>query len=85
MLVANIIPTYTAAFLDGVDERIEELASQVEAYVAQLANPRVQLIDVRDGYTAELMFGDGIHPNSEGSQHIATAFYEVFQSNNYCS
>ena len=85
VLLANVIPTYTAEFLDGVDARNDELAPLIEAYVAQLANPRVQLVDVRQGYTRDLMFDDGIHPNDQGSQHIADAFYLAYITSGYCS
>lgn len=85
VLVANVIPTFTADFLVGVDARSEELASLIEAYVSQLANPRVQLVDVRQGYSRDLMFGDGIHPNDQGSQHIADAFYLAYRTNGFCS
>lgn len=84
VLLANVIPTYTAEFLDGVDARNEALAPLIEAYVAQLANPRVQLVDVRQGYTRDLMFDDGIHPNDQGSQHIADAFYLAYITSGYC-
>jgi len=84
VLVANVIPSYTYGYLDGVDQRIEELGNLIEAYVTQLANSRVNLVDVRDGYTEDLMFDDGLHPNDEGSTHIASAFFKEFTANGYC-
>lgn len=84
VLVANVIPSYTAHYLDGVDERIADLGSRIEAYVSQLGNERVRLVDVRSGYSAELMYEDGIHPNDKGSQHIADAFSAVYKAGDYC-
>lgn len=85
VLVANIIPTFTEDHLDGVDARIMELGSMIEAYVAQLANPDVIMVDVRSGFTQDLMYDDGIHPNDRGSEHIADAFYDAFTANGYCT
>ncbi len=84
VLVANLIPTYANAYLENVDERIAALTTLIDAHVAQLANPRVHLVNVRGGYTQDMMFDDGVHPNQQGSEHIADAFYNVLETNRYC-
>jgi len=73
--------------LQEIDQiiRIMELGSMIEAYVAQLANPDVIMVDVRSGFTQDLMYDDGIHPNDLGSEHIADAFYDAFTANGYCN
>ena len=83
-MLANVIPSYTSAYLEGVDERIAELGELLNAYVEQLGSPHVKLVDVRSGFTEELMMDDGIHPNDDGSSHIASAFYSVLTENGYC-
>ena len=84
VIVANLIPSFTSDFLVGVDDRISELGDLVDAYVAQLGNSRVNLVDVRSGFTEDLMFDDGVHPNDEGSAFIASRFFSVFNANGYC-
>ncbi len=84
VLLANIIPTYTQEYLEGVDARIAALGDMIEAYIAQLADPRVSLVDVRTAYTPSLMFNDGIHPNDDGSALIAAAFYQQYRSAGFC-
>ncbi len=84
VLIANLIPTFTAEYLEGVDVRIANLAELIESYVLQLSDPRVQIVDVREGYSQALMYDDGIHPNDEGSEIIATAFYREFKSQGFC-
>ena len=84
VIVANLIPSFTSDFLVGVDERISELGDLIDAYVIQLGSSRVHLVDVRSGYTEDLMFDDGIHPNDEGSAQIASMFFSVFTANGYC-
>lgn len=84
VLIANVIPTYTQEYLDGVDERIAALGDLIEAYATQLANPRLHLVDVRGAYTKAMMLDDGIHPNDIGSTHIASAFYNTLTSVGYC-
>ncbi len=84
VLIANVIPAYTQEYLDGVDERIAALGDLIEAYTTQLADPRVHLVDVRSAYTKTMMLDDGIHPNDNGSTHIAFAFYNTLKSAGYC-
>ena len=84
VIVANLIPSFTSDFLVGVDDRISELGDLIDAYVIQLSSSRVHLVDVRSGYTEDLMFDDGIHPNDEGSAQIASMFFSVFTANGYC-
>ena len=84
VLVANLIPTYASSYLPGTDAHIEELGDLINAYVTQLASPGVVLVDVRSGYTSDMMFDDGIHPNDAGANHIAAAFYREFINADYC-
>lgn len=84
VLVANVIPTYANQFFTGVDTRISDLGDKIEAYIAQMANSQVQLVDVRRGFSADLMYPDGVHPNTRGSQFMADAFYAVYKANGYC-
>jgi len=84
VLVANLIPTFADAYLENVDGRTAELSDLIEAYVDQLANPSVRLVDVHNGYAETMMISDGIHPNTSGSAFIADAFYNTLNSTGYC-
>ena len=79
VLLANVIPWFRDA-----QAAVETLGDQIEVYEAQLNNPRVHLVDVRSGYTIDLMIDDRAHPNARGDAHIADAFFNVFDSVGLC-
>ena len=81
VLVANVIPWFRSA---TVEARVESLGDQIEAYVTQLNNPRVRLVDVRSGFRQSMMLGDLIHPNPTGEQHIANRFFATYNSSGFC-
>ena len=81
VLLANIIPWYENA---TVGANVVTLGDRVTAYVTQLNNPRVQLVDVRSGYQQSMMRSDLAHPNPAGEQHIAQRFFSVYNSSGFC-
>ncbi len=81
VLVANLIPWLGDA---SVEVRVALLGDQLEAYVAQLSNPRVKIVDVRTGFRPSMMLVDLIHPNSAGENHIADRFFAVYNDSGFC-
>ena len=80
VFVANVIPWYLAA-----QPQVQALGDRIEAYVAQLANSQVRLVDVRTGYTPAMMISDQAHPNATGDTHIANAFFNAYNSAGICN
>ena len=85
ILLANVIPWYgVSAHNPDVSTDITALGDQIEQYVQSIGNPMVQLVDVRSGYTADMMYSDGVHPNSKGENHLADAFLAVLAPGSVC-
>lgn len=80
VLLANVIPWYLSA-----QAAVETLGDRIEAHVAQLANPLVKLVDVRSGYSLDLMIWDKAHPNAAGDAHIADAFFNSYDESGLCN
>lgn len=75
ILLANVIPWFgVSAHNPDIAVDIETLGNEIEQYVQSIGNSAVTLVDVRSGYTADMMYSDGVHPNSKGESHIADAF-----------
>jgi lysophospholipase L1-like esterase len=81
VFVANVTPVYRT----GVQADIDEYSDQIEAYVAQLANPMVTLIDVRSGFKRTHVVDDDLHPTDAGDALIADAFFTGVQDTGYCT
>ncbi len=81
ILIANLVPWYS---VERIEQGVQELGTQIEQYVSQLSNPDVTLVDVRTGYRPDMMLSDRAHPNDTGEDHIARAFYQVFEQRNLC-
>lgn len=81
VLIANVIPWYANATI-GAD--IEVLGDRIEAYVSQLGNARVQLVDVRTGFTSAMVHPDGVHPNPTGEAFLADRFFNAYNSAGFC-
>jgi len=81
VLVANVIPYYR---FPSTGISVKALGDQIEAYVRQLNNPRVVLVDVRSGFQQSMMLGDGIHPNPAGEQYIANQFFDAYRNAGFC-
>ena len=79
VLVANLIPWMR----DDARTKVQQLGTRIESYVAQLSSSNVHLVDVRSGFTAN-MLSDQIHPNATGEAHIADAFFDVYDSKGLC-
>ncbi len=85
VLIANIIPWYSDNPYPEIGEDVEAVGDGVEALVAERLDPLLKLVDVRSGYTEEMMMRDLIHPNETGEAHIADAFVSVYQPLAACS
>lgn len=81
VFVANLVPWYHP----NIQSTVNTLGDKIEAYVAQLSNPAVRLVDVRSGYTSEMMIFDRIHPNASGDAHIANAYFNAYSTAGLCS
>ncbi|MEM7257953.1 MAG: carbohydrate-binding domain-containing protein [Pseudomonadota bacterium] len=79
VLLANVIPWYGTP-----QQRVTSLGSKIQAYINQLADNRVKLVDVRSGYTRSMMVPDGVHPNATGEAHIADAFFDAYEKAGLC-
>ncbi len=79
ILLANVVPWYGAP-----QQSVNSLGTKIEAYVRQLSDSRIRLVDVRSGYSRDMMITDGIHPNAAGEAHIADAFFSVFDNAGLC-
>ncbi len=84
VLLANLIPWVDTS--NGADKPVSvaELGDQIEAYVEQAGNPLLQLVDVRSGFSVDMLQSDLIHPNASGDAHIADAFFDHLDSDLYC-
>lgn len=80
VFVANLVPWYQ----QNVQSAVATLGDKIETYVAQMSNPAVRLVDVRSGYTSEMMIFDQIHPNATGDAHIADAFFNAYDTAGLC-
>lgn len=84
VFIANVIPWVSV--VDGADRPglIKSLGDQIEMYVSESENPQLYLVDVRSGFSVDLLQDDLIHPNEAGDAHIADAFFNQLYSSNYC-
>lgn len=80
IFVANLVPWYQS----NIQSAVATLGDKIEAYIAQLSNPMVRLVDVRSGYTSSMMIYDQIHPNASGDAHIAAAYFNAYNSAGLC-
>ena len=78
-MLSNLVPWYQAEQL-----AVESLGDEIEAYQAQLNNPQVRLVDVRSGFSVNLMIEDRVHPNLVGEAHMADAYFDVFDDAGLC-
>lgn len=85
VFIANVIPWYST--VAGIDRPglIDSLGDQIESYVSESTNPLLYLVDVRSGFSADMMQADLIHPNVIGDAHIADAFFNHIYSTRYCN
>ena len=81
VFLANVIPWWQSTIV-GADVKI--LGDRIEAYVAQLNNPRVRLVDVRTGFVRSMILSDNIHPNPNGEQLIADRFFAAYDNAGFC-
>jgi len=85
VVLATLVPYFRSADPDdAVNIRLEQLSNALEAWVAQAANPRVYLIDTREGFTVDMMLPDLIHPGDSGDAFIADKFHQSIADNNLC-
>ncbi len=80
VLLANVVPVFGY----GAQTRTQQLGNQLQSYVAQLADSRVNIVDVRSGFTNAMMLSDNLHPNPAGEAHIARAFFNAVQNSGKC-
>jgi len=85
VLIANIIPWFSDKPFPEIGENIEAVGDGVEALVAERSDPLIKIVDVRSGFTEEMMLDDLIHPNETGEAHIADAFASIYQPLAACS
>lgn len=81
VFVANVTPVFRTT----ARSRIDQYGDQIEAYVAQLANPMVTLIDVRSDFTRAMMLDDNLHPNEAGDEFVGNAFFDGVLDTGYCT
>lgn len=85
VIVSTLVPFFKSADpQNSVNIRLELLSNALEAWYAQAAQSGVFLVDIRDGFTADMMLPDLIHPGVEGDALIADRFYDSIQRNNLC-
>ena len=81
VLVANTTPIYRSS---DVEQRQKRYSDQLEAYVAQLGNANVSIVDVNSDFTRAMILSDDLHPNHAGDAHIAQQFYEAIVNHDFC-
>ncbi len=85
VVIATLVPFFKSADPeDAVNSRLERFSTALEAWFVQAANPAVHLIDTRDGFTAEMMLPDLIHPGETGDAFIADKFHQRIEENDLC-
>lgn len=84
VLVANLIPWLDDA---TVNNRIKQLRTSIEALVSarKAAGDAIHLVEVAEGFSADWLSDDKVHPNSHGENHLASQFKDVMQSNGFCA
>jgi len=80
VFVANVTPVYRSS----VNYRIRQYGDQLEAYITQLGNVNVKLVDVRSGFIRSMMLDDDLHPNDAGDGYIAQQFFDRVIANGFC-
>ena len=75
VLISKIIPTSDPV----VNEQIEALNVSINniSYSMNTGNSQILIVDHYSGFDADRLTYDGIHPNSQGSQQIASNFYNA--------
>ena len=81
VLVANTTPIYRSS---DAEQRQKQYSDQLEAYVAQLGNTNVSIVDVNSDFTRAMILSDDLHPNHAGDAHIAQQFYEAIVNHDFC-
>ena len=85
VLVATLVPFFGSTDFDNpVNVALERLSIALEAWFLQAANPSVYLIDIREGFTADMLLPDLIHPNVSGDMLIASRFHQSIEENDLC-
>ena len=64
VLIANIIPWFSNKPFPEIGEDVEAVGDGVEELVAERSDPLLKIVDVRSGFTEEMMLSDLIHPVS---------------------
>ena len=84
IFVANVIPWYGSSTNSNITADVQTLGNRIQTWVANENDSRLHLVDVRSGYSINLMQSDGIHPDANGDAHIADAFLSVMDQVDIC-
>ena len=84
IFVADLIPWLKRA---EVNAGIGALRPQIRSLVARRAadGERVVLVNVSDGFTADMLQSDLVHPNARGDAHIASRWRAAMRSAGFCA
>ena len=79
ILVANIIPWWgTSSTNSNIEADVESMGDAIETLISNRGDPNIVLVDVRDGFTRDMMQSDLIHPKTAGESFIADAFFDAY-------
>jgi len=85
VIIATLVPYFKSTDPDDdVNMRLEQFSNALDAWAVQAANPLVDLIDTREGFTADMMLPDLVHPDDSGDESIAAKFHQSISDNNLC-
>jgi len=80
VLIANVIPWFDTSTDANLPQAINTLGTRIEEMVYEFSNPLIHVVDVRAGFTVDMMQSDRIHPNAAGDAHIADAYADALTS-----
>lgn len=85
VIVSTLVPYFKSVNPDDpVNIGLEQFSEALEAWHLQASNPQVHLIDIRDGFTADMLLPDLVHPEDTGDELIANRFFQSIEDNDLC-
>lgn len=85
VVVSTLVPYFKSTDPDdSVNVGLETFSEALKAWYIQASHPRVHLVDIREGFTADMLLPDLIHPGDTGDAFIANRFFQSFEENDFC-
>ena len=85
VVVSTVVPYFRSTDPDDpVNVGLDAFSEALKAWFIQASHPRVYLVDIREGFTTDMLLPDLVHPGDTGDAFIAARFFQSFEENDFC-